>query len=183
MLGANGVHGYGYYVSLALADKAEVFFPYDNCQDVRYTLECLDELIPQVDGGFDIIHWNNGMWDCVHFLGSHDLHTPPELYEQKISELYSLFAARFPGAAICFATTTPAPPRSNGKKTYRLDSEVEDYNQRACRALSGKAEIDDLYAAGAKLGDGCRAADGTHYSEEAAKQLAEAVCAFLAPKL
>ena len=56
MYGAKGIHGYGYYVKQSFSERVEVYLPNDNCQDIRYLHFFSDELIPQIEDEFDIIH-------------------------------------------------------------------------------------------------------------------------------
>lgn len=69
MYGAKGIHGYGYFVKQKLEYNADVFLPTDNYQDSQFTSCFLSDLIPESGDGFDVIHWNNGLWDVLHFAG------------------------------------------------------------------------------------------------------------------
>lgn len=70
MYGAKGLHGYGYYVQQALKGTADVLFPNDNCQDSRFMLSCFDDLVDYPKDDIDVVHWNNGLWDVLHFAGN-----------------------------------------------------------------------------------------------------------------
>ena len=60
-----------YFVKQHFAGSAEVVFPYDNCQDVRYTYQFLEELFDLNDiktakisyySQFGIGNWACGIW-------------------------------------------------------------------------------------------------------------------------
>ena len=151
--------------------------------DDRYTTPAcslLETLIPDGEDKFDVIHWNNGLWDVLRFAGNPNPHTPINLYKEKIAELFERFKEMYPKADIFFATTTPVPEHLQKAFSYRRNTEIVEYNTVACNVLDGKVKaVDDLYTAALKLGDDYRSDDGLHYSEEGAKYLAEVVCDFL----
>ena len=180
MYGVGQLRGYGYFLQQKLLNKAEVYLPTDNCQDIRYLYKFANELIPKVEGGFDIIHWNNGLWDVLHFVGNPDPHTPIEIYKQKILDFYEKLNRLFPRADIFWATTTSIPEHMQKTSCYRRNSEIIKYNDVARKALEGKVKaIDDLYIAAQKMDDSYRHTDGLHYSEKGASFLAEVVYDFL----
>lgn len=180
MFGVGRLRGYGYFLQQRLTDKAEVFLPKENCQGIRESCSLLETLIPDGEDKFDVIHWNNGLWDVLRFAGNPNPHTPINLYKEKIAELFERFKEMYPKADIFFATTTPVPEHLQKAFSYRRNTEIVEYNTVACNVLDGKVKaVDDLYTAALKLGDDYRSDDGLHYSEEGAKYLAEVVCDFL----
>lgn len=184
MYGAKGIHGYGYYLKQMLEGKADVYLPTDNCQDIRYLYSFADELIPQIDGEFDLIHWNSGLWDVLHFAGNPKPYTDIKTYGQHIDKFFQVLKQRYPMARIFFATTTPVPEHLQMTTSYRRNSEIIEYNSLAKSVLKGKVEsFDDLFSAASKLSDDYRSSDGLHFSEEGAKILADSVYNFLSNRL
>ena len=180
MYGVKRLHGYGYYVSQMISDRAKVFLPTDNCQGAKFLASLLKDLIPDVEGGFDIIHWNSGLWDVLHFMGNPRPHTSIDLYSECIDKIYISLTSMYPDADIYFATTTVIPEHLQNTRSYRRNSEIIEYNTAACKVLEGRVKaIDDLYSVSLTLGDEYRSEDGLHYSEEGAMMLAEKVCEFL----
>lgn len=184
MYGAKGIRGYGYYVKQSFNGQAEVYLPTDNCQDIRYLYSFADELIPQIDGEFDLIHWNSGLWDVLHFAGNPKPYTDIKTYGQHIDKFFQVLKQRYPMARIFFATTTPVPEHLQRTTSYRRNSEIIEYNSLAKSILKGKVEsFDDLFSAASKLSDDYRSCDGLHFSEEGAKILADSVYNFLSNRL
>ena len=180
MYGAKGIHGYGYYVQQNLLGKAATILPNDNCMDIRFLLSCADDLIPGSEDGYDLIHWNNGLWDVLHFAGNQQPHTDIDLYAKTLCKFYSYLKTRYPGARIFFATTTPVPEHLNKISSYRRNTEICAYNEAARHVLDGKVDaFDDLYSAALPLGDEYRAKDGLHYTEDGSCFLGQKVTAFL----
>lgn len=70
MCGAKGVHGYGWHIQQKHFSDIIVELPRDNCQDARYLLSYFDEIITTKEDVFDVVYWNNGLWDVLHFVGS-----------------------------------------------------------------------------------------------------------------
>lgn len=180
LCGAKGIHGYGYYVRKALAGQYDVFLPTDNCQDICYMARFADELIPDVEGAFDLIHWNNGLWDVLHFAGNPNPYTTMATYEEKLTDFSCYLKRCWPEAVICFALTTPVAEHLQNTSSFRKNAEIEAYNAAAVRVLTGRVDtFDDLYGAALQMSDQTRAKDGLHYSEKAACCLAKEVCDFL----
>lgn len=180
MYGAKGLRGYGYFVGERLKGQASVYLPTDNCQDSRYLCAFLEELIPASDGDYDIIHWNNGLWDLLHFMGNPRPYVLIEDYARALTAICERLRGLYPRAEIFFATTTVVPERLQKASSYRRNAEIAAYNAAACSVLSGRVDaFDDLYAVSLTIGDEYRAADGLHYSEAGAQLLADAVCRFL----
>lgn len=89
MFGAGGINGYGYYVKRYFEGRASVILPDDNCQGVRYSTQFLEQLFnPEDLKNADIIHWNNGLWDVLHFMGNPNPHTALSVYVENVSALY-----------------------------------------------------------------------------------------------
>ena len=61
--------GYGTKVPQLLGEEYEVCQPEDNCRFVKYTLRGLFDWHDIIKDA-DVIHWNNGLWDCTDFTSS-----------------------------------------------------------------------------------------------------------------
>lgn len=127
-------------VKRLLTDEAEVWGPPDNCRFVKYTLWNIGDWLTAC-GKPDVIHWNNGIWD-IYLQNDHlGVFTPLDEYitylERTLAEL------RRTGAAIIWATTTPARP---GLATCSNDV-IDQYNAEAVAFMRWrKVEINDLNA-------------------------------------
>lgn len=177
MFGAKGINGYGYYVKKHFEGKANVILPNDNCQDIRYTIQFLDELFSITDiMNADIIHWNNGLWDVLHFAGNPNPYTSLSVYVESVSTLYNRLRFLNPKCKIVFATTTVIPEELQKTTSYRQNAEIEQYNQATVYELSTKeVVINDLYAASLALDASYRGKDGLHYTEHGSEKMASFV--------
>ena len=140
MFGSTVSGGYGIYLAnrYTVFEMGEVLLPNENCQDTRFTLNTFDEIFAEHKDRLsqvDLVHWNNGLWDTLHFLGNPRATVPIERYLKNLSEIHKLLLEKCPHAKIAFATSTPVDEGQNGK-TYRTNAEIRDYNLGACRLLS-----------------------------------------------
>ena len=65
LLGDSIRMGYCGFVREAMKEKADIFWPEDNCMFAHYTLRFLYEwrhIVPD-PAQIDVVHWNNGLWD------------------------------------------------------------------------------------------------------------------------
>jgi hypothetical protein len=86
------------------------------------------------------------LWDCVRIFGD-EPQTSLQEYEETIRRTYRRLKYLFPKAQIIFATTTPViEDRYDKKIFYRLNEDIERYNEAATRVvLSEGGRIHDLY--------------------------------------
>lgn len=177
MYGAKGVPGYGYFVKQQFAEAAEVVLPCDNCQDVRYTYQFLDELFDLDDiKTADIIHWNNGLWDVLHFAGALNPYTELSLYLTSVKKLYKKLRSLNPTAQIVFATTTFIHEELQTKKSFRRNNEIAEYNRAVIDAFQKiDVRINDLCREAEKIDSSFIGTDGLHYTAEGASRLAQSV--------
>lgn len=181
MYGAKGVPGYGYFVKQHFVGSTEVILPYDNCQDVRYTYQFLDELFDLDDiKTADIIHWNNGLWDVLHFAGAANPYTELSLYVTSVEKLYKKLRSLNPTAQIVFATTTFIHEELQTKKSYRRNDEIEEYNRTVIDAfINSDVRINYLCDKAKEIDSSFIGKDGLHYTVEGASRLAEYVIEYL----
>ena len=74
LIGDSITGGYTQKVTELLDGKYEVYKVPDNCRFSAYTLNCSrfwlgQQKLPEIKFSLenpDIIHWNNGLWDCLH---------------------------------------------------------------------------------------------------------------------
>ena len=115
--------GYTLTVRHALAGKANVHRPKANCGPTDSGLKYIDTWLG--DGKWDVIHFNWGLHDVMHYLNSvaredRVPHTTegafrrnsPEQYEKNLRELVAKLRAT--GATLIWASTTPIPDSSTG---------------------------------------------------------------------
>ena len=95
--------GYGTRVPELLGDGYEVWQPEDNCRFVKYTLRGLFDWGEGIKGA-DVIHWNNGLWDCTEIFDD-GLFTSEEEYIENMVRVAKLLLKITPN--VIFATTTP----------------------------------------------------------------------------
>lgn len=180
MYGAKGVHGYGWYVQQNQSSDVIVELPRDNCQDARYLLSYFDELVTTKEDVFDVVHWNNGLWDVLHFAGNPVPYTSLEQYIEAICSIKIMLSKIYPTAQICFALTTSASEHLQNSSSYRKNEEIAAYNEAAIKALTKmNVDIDDLNIVARNIGNEYRLKDGIHFTEMGAELLSDAVFSFI----
>lgn len=95
--------GYGTKVPEMLGEGYEVWQPEDNCRFVKYTLRGLFDWQDGLKDA-DVIHWNNGLWDCTEIFDD-GLFTNEEEYIENMLRVARLLQKITPN--VIFATTTP----------------------------------------------------------------------------
>ena len=149
MFGSDASSGYGVYVSehFRKNSTAEVIMPSDNCQDTRFTKNAFCDIFAEHADSLadvDIIHWNNGLWDTLHFLGNKRPVVPIDRYRTNLADIHAMLLKLCPRARIIFATTTPADESKNDRN-YRKNEEIAEYNKAAVDLLSPLGcEINDF---------------------------------------
>ena len=174
LLGDSIRMGYDKYTRAKLSGLAEVYFPSENCKFsvnmVRYIYEWSDQLKLNREE-IDVVHWNAGLWDCLHMEDGAPL-VPIDIYEMTIARIQALLNKAFPNAKCIFATSTSVSEKMwkwAGKCRY--NSEIEEYNEAAKRALDPfGVKINDLYALVSPLPDSYHS-DATHYYTPEATEL------------
>ena len=133
--------GYGAKVEEMLrADGCEVWQSEDNCRFAKYTLRMIFDFKDQIEGA-DVIHWNNGLWDCTELFGDGTF-TPVEDYVKEMTRIAKLLLAT--GAKVIFATTTPTNPEYE----YTHTEQVRKFNAALVPVLQDMGiEINDLFSA------------------------------------
>ena len=181
LYGVKGIPGYGYFVKQHYTDRAQIVLPSENCQGVRDALDALDVIFDTEDlKTADVIHWNSGHWDVLHFMGSPLTHTPLAIYVTSIEKLYRTLRELNPTAKIVFATTTRVCDELRSGKSYRLNSEIEEYNGAAVGVLEPLGVyINDLYRASAEIDSLSVRADSVHFNAQGSSLLSEFVIEYI----
>ncbi|MBR2646282.1 MAG: SGNH/GDSL hydrolase family protein [Clostridia bacterium] len=113
--------GYGKLVPEMLGEEYEVFQPDDNCRFAKYTLRMLFDYKDQIADA-DVIHWNNGLWDCTSIFED-GVFTPEEEYVENMLRIARMLKAITPN--VIFATTTP----SRDDYEYTHNDKIDRYNE------------------------------------------------------
>jgi len=166
--------GYGKYVKEMYGETASVYAPDDNCRFAQYTLRYLFDWRNQFkDVKFDVIHWNNGLWDVLRLNGDEPL-THIDIYTYTLERIYNMMKKLFPEAKIIFANSTSVIEAWANPDFMRYNSEIEQYNA-AAQALMDTlgVPVNDLYSISREIED--THCDWVHFGEEGSKVLAEAV--------
>ena len=172
-------YGYGMYVKENLKGNFEVYEPDDNCRFLQYTLRYLHQWVAELENPstIDVVHWNNGLWDCLRLFGDGPL-TPVEMYKEYLVRVYNRIRLLLPNAKIIFALTTPVTEEKSYLDFTRKNDDIIRYNQAAIETLSiFDVQINDLYSVAKELRkDYDRyAKDWVHYNEAGSKLLAKEV--------
>lgn len=140
--------GYCNYVKEELKDIANVVFPDDNSRFTQYTFANLFSWLALVDNPeeIDVIHWNNGLWDVVHFNGDDLPLNTTEQYFDTLRRICRKMKEKAPNAKIIFATMTPINEDWIQGPNYRIQDEVIKYNGVARGLMKEQGiEINDLF--------------------------------------
>lgn len=176
--------GYDKYVKLAFKDKAEVFFPTENCRDSTYVLRSFyfwkDEL--KLGEDLDVIHFNTGLWDCLKLIDGKYLNAP-EKYKENIERICYHIREWFPNAKVIFATSTPVREELFGE-CKRFNKDTEAYNAAACEIVKKYGwAVNDLYSVMSNSPLECYS-DMTHfYTKEGTKIITNAVVESISKQL
>jgi acyl-CoA thioesterase-1 len=126
------------------------------------------------DGKWDVIHFNWGLHDLlIKANGEHPV--PLDRYQANLRELVRRLQRT--GAALIWATTTPAPEHIR-EGSQRRNSDVIAYNAAALAIMQdGRIQIDDLYAFALPRLTEIQNPEDVHFTEAGSQALAERVAA------
>lgn len=131
--------GYGKKVPELLKDECEVWQPNDNCRFSAYTLRMLFDSGKELETA-DVIHWNNGLWDCCNLFGDGPF-TPLDVYLGCMKRIGGILLRHTD--KVIFATTTPVTSQNKHDK----NSIIREYNAAVSEMLSEMGiVINDLYS-------------------------------------
>ena len=160
--------GYEAYVRAAFRDVAEVYAPTENCRFAHYVFRYLHEWksLGTWPSDVDVVHWNAGLWDVIHFFGD-EAQTAPASYAEVIARIDRRLRVLFPKAKMIFATSTSVDEEAYKAASYkRSNAEIAAYNRLALEALADTdTVIDDLYPLTLTLPSSARS-DLTHFNND-----------------
>ena len=144
--------GYDKSVRKTLEGVANVYFPDDNCRFAAYVLRYLHEYKSLVkEGDVDVIHWNTGLWDCLHICGE-EPQTPIEIYTYYIDRICKRIKKLYPNAKVIFATSTAVQSEKMSENFKRYNEEIEEFNAAAVEVVKKYGfEVNDLYSLSVQL--------------------------------
>lgn len=176
--------GYCQTVGQALAGRAEVVYPSENCRDTHAVITSLLGWSREWDAArVTLVHFNCGHWDIAHWGGDAESLTPVDCYRKNIGRIIARLRRLFPGAQIVYATTTPMNPDGSLGLNPRTTAEIIRYNGAGSAAAREQgAEINDLFAATAAWGPECYR-DYCHFTPEAFERLGKITADFLESRL
>ncbi len=176
--------GYTLPVRAALAGRANVHRPPENCGSTISGLRSLDLWLG--DGRWDVIHFNFGLHD-LKYLNAQGKYVPPEQgrqvtplaqYEANLRALVARLQRT--GAKLIFATTTPVPAGTTG----RVEHDEIAYNAVARRVMHETgAAIADLHAVAALHQTEWQQPQNVHFTPDGYLKLGEVVAASIVAAL
>jgi lysophospholipase L1-like esterase len=130
--------GYTLPVRAALAGKANVHRPRENCGPTTRGVKNLDAWLGP--GRWDVIHFNFGLHDLKLIDGKHQVALKD--YEKNLRQIVKRLQQT--GATLIWCSTTPVPETSNPP---RRNDDVLAYNAAAKKIMEENGiPLDDLYA-------------------------------------
>ena len=176
--------GYDKSVRDTLKNRANVYFPEENCRFASYVLRYLHEYKELLgDANVDVLHWNAGLWDCLRLFGE-EPHTPVEIYAYYIDRICARIKSLFPDAKVIFATSTSVQSERMDSNFIRYNKEIELYNKAAIQVvLKYGFRINDLYVLSAALPTEAHSDPVHYYTPIGTKAFTEQVLAHLLPAL
>lgn len=154
--------GYDKAVKKTLEEKANVYFPEENCRFASYVLRYMHEYKALVNSEVNVLHWNAGLWDCLR-LFEEEPQTPIDVYVYYIERICIRIKKLFPNAHVIFATSTSVQSEKMRKDFKRYNEEIEKYNEAAVAVVKKYGfAVNDLYAVSASLPNEAHS-DPVHY--------------------
>ena len=169
--------GYDSIVREMMENEAQLYWSNDNARFVSHTLRYAHEWAKSDcdPEKIDIVHWNNGLWDALHVLGE-EPQTPLEEYRNGLKRIVGRLRKVFPNAKIIFGLTTFVIEERMGDQFFRRNAEIEQYNAVAREVMAEEGvRVNDLYTVAKEMPLDWHSPDGTHFTEEGYRALAEAV--------
>ena len=164
-------------VAKLMADRADVVGPEENGRFAEHTRSRLAEWLTEL-GQPDIVHWNNGLWDCGHWWERQPKQIPLDEYVATLRQI--LDDLRQLTRSIIWATITPVhEDRLADQYGFNwTNKEIDTYNAAALSMMTAEdVAVNDLYTVvkadvGENLGQ-----DLLHLSEKGQQRCAAAVVA------
>jgi hypothetical protein len=181
LIGDSISKGYTPYVIEMMKEQALVTHNKGNAGPAMRGLENIDEWLA-VDK-WDVIHFNWGLHD-MYLWNYEEADRAPAAYEKRLDTL--VLRLKKTGAALIWATTTPACPEAEKKCKIKIDPATEqEFLEAAMRVMKKhKIQVNDLHAFMASNRKDYAIADNdVHYTQDGSKKMAEQVAAAIRPLL
>ena len=161
--------GYGTKVPEMLGEEYEVYQPEDNCRFAKYTLRGIFDWGEGLKNA-DVIHWNNGLWDCTEIFDD-GLFTSEEEYIENMTRIAKLLLKITPN--VIFATTTPVWDEFE----WTHNDKIQRFNEIIVPRLQEMGvKINDLHSVVAEdIHGNIKECDKIHLSEKGIDLCAKAV--------
>lgn len=184
LLGDSIRMGYDKAIENTLKNKANVYFPEDNCRFASYLLRYIHEYKSILgDSHVDVIHWNAGLWDCLRLFGE-EPHTPVNVYAYYIERICIRIKKIFPDAQVIFATSTSVQSELMEADFKRYNEEIKAYNEAAVKIVTKYGfKVNDLYAISITLPAEAHSDAVHYYTPMGTKIFTEQVLSYLLPAL
>ncbi len=169
--------GYAPIVAKLLEGQANIVASDENGGDSSKVLSNLDQWV--ITHQPTVVHFNCGLHDIKISRKAKQPQISLDQYEKNLGQIVDRLQKETK-ARLIFATTTPIRDDLHAKREGdfdRLEADVKRYNEVALKVMKEKGvEIDDLHTVVNKAGiDKVQRTDGTHYTDEGSKVLAENV--------
>ena len=177
--------GYDKSVKKTLGDRANVIFSDNSGRFAAYVLRYFHEFLEGCKGeDIDVIHWNAGLWDCLHMFGE-DVFTPLDIYKYYIERICVRIKSLCPNAKVIFATSTNVITEKMEERFKRYNNEIEEYNKAAIEIVEKYGfQVNDLYALSCSLPEEAHNKDGVHfYTQLGTEAFTNQVLSHLLPAL
>ena len=163
--------GYGKRTAELLGEEYSVWQPEENCRFASYTLRMLFDYKDKIAGA-DVIHWNNGLWDCTDCMGDGTF-TDVDVYVSTMCRIAKHLLSVTP--KVIFATTTP----TREDNPYTQTEKVKAFNEALLPRLQEMGiVINDLFTpVAADIPRLIREDDKIHLTDEGIEVCAEKVAA------
>ena len=178
LLGDSIRMGYCAFVREMLAGKAEVYYSDDNDRFAGYTYIGIPQWknLAGDPEAVNVVHWNNGHWDCAHFFGDSEPYSTVAEYAAWLRRVYDCIRRNFPNAKVIFATTTGIDPAQYAQMSSpRSNEEIAAYNRAAEKVMADLGvPVNDLAALASTFPAACYR-DAVHFTDDGSRMLARAV--------
>ena len=139
LLGDSIRMGYDKYVRKMLEEECEVCYSADNGRFTTYTMEQAIQMFNS-EGPYDIVHWNNGVWDICDLFDDGPF-TTKEYYIATMCRIAGILQKK--AKKVIFATTTPVRYENVHDKNER----IIEFNEALVPELEKMGvQINDLHS-------------------------------------
>ena len=177
---------YDKYVRQALEGQVQVLTPDENARFAAYTYYAIGDWEHRQRFGedVDVIHWNVGLHDVIHFHYD-DVMTPPEIYGYYLGRIIRRLHDVYPNAKQIFALSTPVRDEKYVLPwIVRKTGEIDAVNEVAWRVMAEhNVPVNDLAAVVRRYEPDEIYSDATHFNYNGSVILANAVLDAVCPLL